>query len=395
MPVKILLLSFYYPPDLAAGSFRSEAMVKALRDQYGDNVFIDVLTTQPNRYYSYHEVGQACETSPGVRIRRISLPEHHSGFLDQARAFFYYAWGVNKVTRKHQYDVVLATSSRLMTAALGRWIARKLRIPLYLDIRDIFVENLPEMLPFRLGGLLAKGFAFIEKWTIQGASKVNLVSAGFLPYFKTRYPSVDYSVFTNGVDDVFLTSQDGSPKPAGNAPLNIVYAGNIGAGQGLHHIIPELAARLGNKATFKIIGDGGAVEALRTALKEHGVEAYVELCLPVPRSDLVGIYRQADVLFLHLNSYSSLRRVLPSKLFEYAAMGKPIWAGLDGYSAEFVLEQIENAAVFPPCDTEKALEALASLTLGCYPRTGFRQHYARGTTMRAMVEDVMLIASNP
>ena len=395
MPLKILVLSFYYPPDLAAGSFRTEAMVKALREQYGDRVFIDVLTTQPNRYHSYHEVGQACETSPGMRIRRISLPDHQSGFLDQAKAFFYYAWGVNKATRGRKYDVILATSSRLMTAALGRLIARKLRIPLYLDIRDIFVENLPEMLPFGVGRPLSKCFALIEKWTIKGARKVSLVSAGFLPYFTTRYPSVDYSIYTNGVDDLFLTSLESCSGTASTSPLRIVYAGNIGAGQGLHHVIPELAARLGGKATFKIIGDGGAVEALRTALKEHDAERYVELCLPVPRAELVGIYEQADVLFLHLNSYSSLKSVLPSKLFEYAAMGKPIWAGLDGYSADFVLEQIENAAVFPPCDTERALEALAGLTLAYCPRAGFKRLYARDATMRAMVEDVILVASNP
>jgi alpha-tubulin suppressor-like RCC1 family protein len=136
-------------------------MVKALREQYGSKVFIDVITTQPNRYFSYHEVGQPCESIDGLRIRRIALPEHHSGFVDQARAFFSYAWGVYKFARAEQYDVVLATSSRLMTAALGRCIARKLRIPLYLDIRDIFVENLPEMLPFRIGKLFSSIFALL------------------------------------------------------------------------------------------------------------------------------------------------------------------------------------------------------------------------------------------
>lgn len=394
MPLKILLLSFYYPPDLAAGSFRTEAMVKALREQYGNKVFIDVLTTQPNRYFSYHETGQACESADGLRIRRIALPEHHSGFIDQARAFFSYAWGVYKFARAEQYDLVLATSSRLMTAALGRWISRKLRIPLYLDIRDIFVENLPEMLPFKLGKFFSLFFALLEKWTIKGARKVNLVSAGFLPYFEERYPAINYSVFTNGVDDVFLSEFDDSVVRTDESCLQVVYAGNIGTGQGLHHIIPELAARLKDKVKFKVIGDGGAVDALKTALKERGLEQGVELCLPVPRRDLVAIYQQADILFLHLNSYSSLRRVLPSKLFEYAAMGKPIWAGLDGYSAAFVGEQIDNAAVFPPCNADKALEALASLKLGSRPRSGFRRHYARNTTMRAMVEDVVLAASS-
>lgn len=390
---KILVLSFYYPPDLAAGSFRTEAMVKALREQYGDKVSVDVLTTQPNRYFSYPEVGEEYESISGLCIRRIALPAHHSGFLDQAIAFSHYAWGVYKYARKEQYDLILATSSRLMTAALGRWMAGKLRIPLYLDIRDIFVENLPEMLPFRGGNLLSRFFGLLETWTIKGAQKVNLVSAGFLPYFEERYPGTHYSVFTNGIDDVFLSAPDSLIDRSTDPYLRVVYAGNIGAGQGLHLIVPELAERLRDKAKFKIIGDGSALTELKAVIKARGLEDCVELCSPVPRSELVNIYRQADILFLHLNSFSSLKRVLPSKVFEYAAMGKPVWAGLHGYSAEFVLAQIENAAVFPPCDVNKALDALTSLTVGFHSRADFRERYARSSTMRAMVDDVVLTAS--
>ena len=43
-----------------------------------------------------------------------------------------------------------------------------------------------------------------------------------------------------------------------------------------------------------------------------------------------------DVLFLHLNDYSAFRKVIPSKIFEYAATGKPIVAGVSGYAAEFL-----------------------------------------------------------
>ena len=46
----------------------------------------------------------------------------------------------------------------------------------------------------------------------------------------------------------------------------IVYAGNIGEGQGLHKIIPEIASKLLNKASFKIIGNGGMKDSLQDAL---------------------------------------------------------------------------------------------------------------------------------
>jgi len=57
MTTRILLLSFYYPPDLAAGSFRMEALVQALLKESSNNVQIDVITTQPNRYIAYTAAG--------------------------------------------------------------------------------------------------------------------------------------------------------------------------------------------------------------------------------------------------------------------------------------------------------------------------------------------------
>ena len=55
--------------------------------------------------------------------------------------------------------------------------------------------------------------------------------------------------------------------------------------------------------------------------------------------------------------------MLPSKLFEYAALGKPIWAGVAGFTASFVTSEITNAAVFHPCNAEDALRAFERLQL--------------------------------
>lgn len=97
----------------------------------------------------------------------------------------------------------------------------------------------------------------------------------------------------------------------------------------------------------------------------------------------------ADVLFLHLNDYAAFRKVLPSKLFEYAAMGKPILAGVAGYPADFIKSEIGNAAVFPPCDVEAAMRAFESLDLRCTHREVFVGKYARRNIMRALATDIL------
>ncbi|MDD2129116.1 glycosyltransferase family 4 protein [Pseudomonas sp. 17391] len=394
MTTRILLLSFYYPPDLSAGSFRAEALVNALRAELGEHVEIDVITTHPNRYHSFTANAVSLECSPLLKIRRIHIPAHRSGIRDQARAFVSFALNALKVTRHQKYDLVFATSSRLMTAFLGALIAQRKGCGLYLDIRDIFVDTVRDLLPARWGRFAASIFSPIERWTINSATRVNLISPGFLPYFRTRYPDRAFTLYTNGVDDLFINQASSTQATVYNSAstrLKVVYAGNIGSGQGLHQILPALAKRLSDKVEFHLIGAGSALKDLKFALLQAKVEN-VKISQPMRREDLLRIYNQADILFLHLNNLKAFRRVLPSKLFEYAATNKPIWGGLSGYAGRFAKKRIKNTALFSPCDLEGAIEAFYRLELQHTPRSEFVHEFSRNNIKKEMAKDVLQIS---
>jgi hypothetical protein len=110
------------------------------------------------------------------------------------------------------------------------------------------------------------------------------------------------------------------------------------------------------------------------------------------RKDLVEAYRAADVLFLHLNDYPAFRKVLPSKVFEYGAMGKPVWAGVSGFAATFLKTEITNAVVFPPCDVEGAVNSFGELRFQNTPRNGFVKKYARANVTDELAKDILSIA---
>lgn len=392
--LKILVLSFYYQPDLCAGSFRMTALVDALRKAIPAGSHIDVVTTLPNRYSSFSAEAPQKEVEEGLVIHRVALPAHRSGMLDQSIAFAAFARGAFRCIRKKEYDLVYATSSRLMTAALGSWIARRKRARLYLDIRDIFVDTIKEVLPSHFSLFTKPLFSALERWTINCADKVNLVSGGFANYFSVRYPGRCFSYFTNGIDDEFLAVAPKAASPVKERGLlTVLYAGNIGEGQGLHGILPELARRMEGRARFRVIGDGGRKMVLKKALERADVRN-VELLPPMQRDELIKAYRDADVLFLHLNDYEAFKKVLPSKVFEYGATGKPLWAGISGFSAEFVKAEIENAAVFHPCDSAAAEKALARLILKETPRNEFIEKYARANISKTMAEHIVAVARN-
>jgi glycosyltransferase involved in cell wall biosynthesis len=385
---RILLLSLYYPPDLSACSFRTAALIAALREQDPELV-IDVVTSAPNRYSSFTSETPELHREGALTVRRITLPSHRSGMADQARAFSHFARHAVRFAKHEKYDLVYATSSRLMTAALGARISKMHGVPLYLDIRDIFVDTMADVLPASVALPLGPVLSLVEKKTMERALHINLVSRGFQSYFQTRYPTQSFSFFTNGIDDEFVEAGPAAPATQGTIrPVRVVYAGNMGEGQGLHAIIPALAKRFEGSVRFRLIGDGGRKGLLESALADAGV-GNVEVIPPMQRSALIDEYRKASVLFLHLNDYEAFNKVLPSKIFEYAALGKPLWAGVSGYAAEFLRSEVPNAAVFAPCDVEGAIGAFARLQLMDTPRPAFVQKYARKTIMQAMAADIL------
>jgi glycosyltransferase involved in cell wall biosynthesis len=391
--LKILVLTFYYRPDLCAGSFRSSAVVEQLRLMAPPDTQIDVITTQPNRYQSYTAEAAGVECHERHEVFRVPLPRHRSGMLDQSRAFASYARGALEHVRDKRYDVVFATSSRLMTLVLATRVAKRTGARLYLDIRDIFVQNVNEVLPRQVRWLTRRLFSSLEKYVVRHADKVNLVSPGFAEYFHRRYPGRQFGFITNGIDDEFLDEPIDLRARSNGGPVTVVYAGNVGDGQGLHAIIPGLAKALADRVQFRIIGDGARKPALRRALDASGLRNVVML-EPMNRAQLIKEYRGADVLFMHLNDYEAFKHVLPSKVFEYAAMGKPLWAGVAGFAAEFVTTEVPNSAVFEPCDVAGGLRAFECLTLRSEPRAAFVAKYARARLARELADEILTLAGN-
>nr|WP_255721225.1 MULTISPECIES: glycosyltransferase family 4 protein [unclassified Photobacterium] len=379
-------MSFYYSPDLCAGSFRTTALVEQLKKN--KEIDIEVITTMPNRYSSYKQETLSFEVDGNVSIRRISLPAHKSGMVDQIKSFSKYYMEVMKIVKKENYNIVFATSSRLFTAFLGARISKNKKIPLYLDIRDIFVDTLNDVLNPFLAKIVNPLLSAVEKYTFSSATHINLVSKGFSDYFESRFKNTTYSWFTNGIDSEFLLDDQNSSVIKNKK--QILYAGNIGEGQGLHKIIPKLANNIGTDYEILIVGDGGRKDILVNSIVGCN---NVTLCEPVNRNELLKLYNNADVLFLHLNDYSAFEKVLPSKIFEYAATGKPVLAGVSGFAGEFINTEVDNAEVFYPGDEKMAFSALNKLNLDTINRKSFIEKYRRDNIMTEMSNSIVKFGS--
>ena len=387
---RIVYLTFYFKPDLCAGSFRNSPLAIELSRQANlENAFIDLYTTSPNRYSTFKLQALKYEEIGNLRIHRISLPSHNSGMIDQVLSFSKYFWTVLKMNRGKKTDLVFASSSRLFTAFLGYRLSKKSKAPLFLDVRDIFVDTMLDVLkPSFFKPLIILILKKIEKKTFNHAEHINLISEGFKEYL-SNFRCINFSFFSNGIDEEFLHIDNSLIKTKIKDSKLIIYAGNIGKGQGLDKIVPQTAKTLGKEFTFLIYGDGGAKNKLQKEIDNLKVENVI-LKAPVSRFELKSIYNTADYLFLHLNDYSAFKKVLPSKIFELATYPKTIIAGVSGYSAGFIKKEVPNSYVFNPCDIRSLVGFLENdKTSSNFDRERFKTKFSRSTINKQLSANII------
>lgn len=387
--MKILFLTNYFPPDFSAGSFRMNALIECLEYYKKFGLEVTLITTMPSRYGNIKLQAEELEDRGWLKIHRIKVPAHSNTFLGQVRSYITFARGAWRLQKYNDYDLVFATSSRLMTAVLAALVARSKSLPLYLDIRDLFIENIRELFNVLPVKFLIPILTYLEKFTFTYASKINVVSAGFVEAIRLVDNKKVPTVYTNGIDDVFAKNTYISSNQNGRLPL-VVYAGNIGDGQGLQNILPAAAKLLENKVEFKVIGEGSRKNELLIELAKKNV-TNLEIVSAVSREKLIRYYNDASILFMHLNDLKAFEKVLPSKIFEYAATGKPLLAGVKGHARDFILKEVEGVEVFNPCDAIQMSSLLLRLLDGPkqYDRSGFIQKYTRKTIMQQMARDIV------
>ena len=394
--MKIIFFTFYYPPDLSAGSFRSIALIEALLKKIDINDELHVISTHPNRYSSYKVPAKDIDKNSQVSVHRILLPAHRNGMLSQARAFFVYAFSAYKLCKKLKPDFLIGTSSRLMTGLLTGFSAYRMQCRYFIDLRDIFSETISDLFVQKnktLGGIFKLVFSFLEIKLFKNASGVNVVSEGFFEYFQRKgIDTSKWTFFPNGIDREFINLPNNQDKLT-NKIKTVLYAGNIGNGQGLETILPNVAKQLGSNYQFIVIGDGSTKNILEDEITQQKI-SNVKVLNPINRIKLIEYYHKADILFLHLNNIPAFQRVLPSKIFEYAALEKPIVAGLRGYSAEFLKSHVPYAAVFEPGNTDECvgfIKKAGGVKKDREKIDSFKKEYSRELIMNKLASHILTL----
>jgi glycosyltransferase involved in cell wall biosynthesis len=166
------------------------------------------------------------------------------------------------------------------------------------------------------------------------------------------------SVIPNGVDEQFLSSAP-LAEPLGD-PFVVTYIGTLGMAHHLETLL-DAAHRLRNDSTFRfrIVGEGArraALEARARALALDNVEFAGER----PREEVARWIAESSACLVLLRKTDVFTTVVPSKMLEIMAAGRPIVLGVRG-EASALLERAGAGIAIEPENAEQLVAALAGL----------------------------------
>jgi glycosyltransferase involved in cell wall biosynthesis len=265
-------------------------------------------------------------------------------------------------------DLVIATSPQFFCGWAGVWVSRLRRIPFILEVRDLWPESIVAVGAMRAGRWL-RLLEWLEKRMYAAATRIVTVGEGYRDQLADRGVATErIDIVPNGVDRVFFADRGGGPVLRDKFDLGDAfvcsYIGTIGMGSGLDVVLR--AARLlrdegREDIVFMLIGDGAVREALERTARKEGLKRIIFTGRQDKR--LVPAFLvMTDVCLVHLLRKDLFRTVLPSKIFEAAAMKKPIILGVEGSAAQIVGEANAGICIEPENESElvEAVKRLAA-----------------------------------
>ncbi len=124
------------------------------------------------------------------------------------------------------------------------------------------------------------------------------------------------------------------------------YLGTHGLAHGLDFILRSIKALENEDIHFLFIGDGAKKEELIALAKELQLKN-VSFLDPIPKEQTPLYLSLLDVALVPLKKSDTFKTVIPSKIFEAAAMQKPILLGVEG-EAKRIIEYYNAGLTFEP-----------------------------------------------
>lgn len=363
--MKILFLTDNFPPEVNAPASRT---FEHCREWVKQGIDVTVITCAPNFpqgkvYKGYKNKLYQSEEIEGIKVIRVwSYITANEGFLKRILDYVSFAFMATIAALFQKFDLLIATSPQFFTAVAGYSVSFLKRKPWVMEVRDLWPESIKAV------GAIKDGKAYrllenLELFLYRKAQKVVVVTESFKENLLHRGITANkiivvkngvlLDLFKPAVKDAELLRSLGLEEK-----FVVAYLGTHGMAHALDFII-QSARDMPSNVCLLFIGDGSEKENL-LRLKEM-VQADNVIMLPtVSKSEISRYISISDVALVNLKKLDTFKGVIPSKIFENAAMRKPVLLGVEGES-KAIIEQYQAGICFEPENAESFQHALIKI----------------------------------
>jgi len=300
----------------------------------------------------------------GIRVHWLAVPySNYMSFKQRIFAFLKFAFGAARKAVSIRGDLIFATSTPLTIALPGIYAAKRQRIPMVFEVRDLWPE-----VPIAIGALKAPfsiaAARWLEKFAYRNADRVVALAPGMRDTIcQTGYDIKRTAIIPNGADiGDFQVSGDMSLQGSYSWLREgriIVYIGTIGPANGVDYI-PRLAAELrkqsiNNDIRFAVIGDGRCLEEVKKLSVDLGViNKNVFFVGKVAKKHVPEWLNASSATIMTYDGPEVLYRdSVSNKFFDSLAASRPVIANFRGFST-IIAESYGAGMIIPRSDFRSA-----------------------------------------
>lgn len=364
--MKILFITDNYPPETNAPATRT---YEHCQEWIKVGAEVCIITCAPNFphgkvYKGYKNRFINIEYKDGIKIIRVwSYITANEGFVKRVLDYMSFAFMAFWVGLFQKSDIIIATSPQFFTTWAASLLSKVQRKPWIFELRDLWPESIKTVGAMKQGKLI-NILEKIELWLYKDANRVIPVTDAFKENLIERGINKDkIDVITNGSNMELFIPQEKDLEYLTSLGLEhkfiIGYIGTHGMAHSLDFIIKSMAKIEDKDFHFMFIGNGAMKEKIVCLSKELNL-SNVTFLDPIPKEEVPYYLAQIDVSLAPLKKSDTFKTVIPSKIFEAAAMKKPTLLGVEG-QAEKILKTYNAGVCFLPENELDFIEKLYSL----------------------------------
>ena len=362
--MKVLVISQYFPPDIGGGSTRAFNAVMGLHQKGCDVKIVTAFPHYPHGRVSPSHKRKALkfEEMHGIKLIRVWIPAlPHDSIVHRVILHFSFAMSsLFAAPFVGRVDVIWAANPNLFSffpALVYSFVKRK---PIVRNVDDLWPEVFYD-LGLVKSKLLRRLLDFLAWFSYSVPVAITPISPGYKRKIMGKYKisGEKIHVVEVGVSDTVAPTS--SMSQVAKDRFVLMYSGALGVGYDFE-IVLKAAHSLSNykDIEFVIRGMGECEHEIRRMMKKFELHNVTIDTNYLSRSRLVSVLSSADVFLLPMKQAKAVEEGLPTKIFEYQALGKPIICSSQGEPAAYI-NSTKSGLVVKPGNYEALAAAILEL----------------------------------